>query len=115
MTDAVESAVQIALPHVLRAGEVASKEFVTEFHHTEPLEPCFRYAAHQRVQDVVFRVEFDPVRLPTSVRWCEWEGYREPSPLRHERSMTLDSEHAVRHSLDLLQGAAVGFAWTFEG
>lgn len=108
-------ALDIALPHALSAGEVTSMEFVTEFHHTTPLEHAFRYAAHQRVQDLVIRIEFDKSRLPSSVVWCEWEDYRDPSRLRSTRDMSLDSENAVGAGVDVLQRAAIGFVWDFRG
>lgn len=107
-------AVEIALPQPLARGEVASMEFLTEFHNTEPLEPDFRYAAHQRVEDLVIRVEFDPACLPSSVSWCVWEDYREPQPPALSSGTALNAEHAVQRALDVLQGAAVGFTWTFH-
>lgn len=88
-------------------------EFVTEFHHTTPLEHSFKYAAHQRVEDLVIRIEFDKRRLPSSVAWCEWEDYRDPSPLRSQQEMSLDSENAVGRGVDVVQRAAIGFVWEF--
>lgn len=106
-------AVDIALPHVLKAGETASMEFVTEFHNRDRLEALFRYAAHQRVEDLILRVEFDPARLPTSILWTKWRDYREPITIVSQEPVTLDSEHAVARALDVLQRATVGFRWEF--
>ena len=108
-------AVDIFLPAVLSAGEIASMEFVTEFNHAEPVEPCFRYAAHQRVTDVMFRVEFHPSKLPVAVSWSEWKDYRIPDILvTHSEHVSLDTENAVSRHLDLLKNAVCGFTWNFE-
>lgn len=107
-------AVDIALPHTLSAGEVAFMEYVTEFHNDTPLPPVFRYATHQRVEDVVIRVEFDPARLPAAVHWCTWDDYERPALPRDRWPAALDAEHAVSHSVDVVAQAAIGFTWEFE-
>jgi hypothetical protein len=107
-------AVDITLPRTLAVNEVASMEFITSFHNVEPLEPCFRYAAHQRVTDVMFRVDFHPRRLPKSVHWTEWADYRPPGDVViNSMPVPLDEEFAVSGHLNVMRSAAAGFTWEF--
>lgn len=107
-------AVDIALSRKLSQGEAHSLEFESRFRYTGPVEPCFRRVAHERLENVAIRVQFDSGRLPRSVWWTEWEDYREPDAavLRRE-PLPLDAENAVYHRLDVLDRAVAGFSWAF--
>lgn len=108
-------AVDIKLPAVLNCGDTVSMEYITKFHHASPLLPNFRYAAHQRVTDIMWRVEFHPDRLPTRVEWTEWRDYRPPDDvIFYSEPVKLDSEHAVYRHLEFMESATAGFAWCFD-
>lgn len=107
-------AVDIKLPRVMSCGDATPIEFETRFLRPETFEPCFRYAAHQRLERVVFRVEFDVARLPRNVWWTEWKDYREPNiKVNHRTPLALDVERGVQHYLDVLEHAVCGFSWEF--
>lgn len=56
------------------------------------------------------RVEFDPARLPASVRHCVWP-HVDAAPLT-EALVGLDADHAVHLSISLVRpGALVGLRW----
>jgi len=107
-------AVDLALPRTLKRGEATSLMYDTIFHYSGHVEPVFRRVAHQRLEDVMIRVEFHPERPPAHVWWAEWADYREPNNrIIHKELVSLDSEHAVCHRLDVLDQAVVGFWWEF--
>ena len=107
-------AVDIALSRKLSQGEAHSLEFESRFRYTGPVEPCFRRVAHERLENVAIRVQFDSGRLPRSVWWTEWEDYREPDAAVLRRDpLPLDAENAVYHRLDVLDRAVAGFSWEF--
>lgn len=107
-------AVDIALPRVLNAGDMVSMEFITSLFYPDPVPPVMRYAAHQRVEDVLYRVQFHSERLPRTVWWTEWRDYREPNDeIIYRESISLDSEYSVERYLDVLERAVVGFSWEF--
>jgi hypothetical protein len=107
-------AVDIDLPRTLNSGDEHSVEFESRFSYRSTVEPCMRRVAHERFENVALRVEFHPRRLPKRVFWVEWQDYREPDiKVIHEDPVTLDSEHAVYHRLDVLNRAVVGFRWEF--
>jgi hypothetical protein len=107
-------AVDITLSRTLSQGEAHSLEFESRFRYTGPVEPCFRRVAHERLENVAIRVQFDSGRLPRYVWWTEWQDYREPDAavLRRE-PLPLDAENAVYHRLDVLERAVAGFSWEF--
>ncbi|HEV2635911.1 MAG TPA: hypothetical protein VGX23_12230 [Actinocrinis sp.] len=107
-------AVPILLPAALKKGNVVSMEFFTLFRNEKPLDPCFRYATHQRLENIMFRVEFHPDCLPSSVSWTEWRDYREPDDVvGYTRTVTPDRENAVVHHLAAMENAVAGFTWEF--
>ncbi|MBR7832582.1 hypothetical protein KDL01_04890 [Actinospica durhamensis] len=107
-------AVDVQLPETLSIGQAVPMEFSTIFRNDAPLEPCFRYATHQRLTDLMFRVEFHPRCLPRSVHWTEWRDYREPDDVvTHSQSAALNREHSVVQHLEVLENAVAGFAWEF--
>lgn len=107
--------VDIALPVVLNRGDTLSMEYITKFRNVEPLAPNFRYAAHQRVADIMWRVEFHPAKLPTRVEWAEWQDYRPPNEkVTYSEIVELDSEHAVYRHLEFMESATAGFVWRFD-
>ncbi len=107
-------AVDITLPRVLGSGELISMEYVTLLHSTEPVPPQFSYAANQRVENILLRVDFHPGRLPSRVWWTEWEDYRNPpNAILYQEPMQLDAEYAVEQHLDVLERAVCGFSWEF--
>jgi hypothetical protein len=108
-------AVDLTLPRTLHANDSTTMEYVTRFQYREPVEPCFRRVAHQRVENLSMRVEFHPQMLPRAVWWAEWKDYREPKvELVTRESVELDAEHAVEWRLDILERAVVGFMWEFD-
>ncbi len=107
-------AVDITLSRTLRQGEAHSLEFESRFSYAGPVEPCFRRVAHERLENVAIRVQFDPGRLPHYVWWTEWQDYRAPDAVVLRREpLALDNEHAVYHRLDVLDRAVAGFSWEF--
>lgn len=109
-------AVDIKLPVVLHRGDTLSMEYITKFHYTDQQPPNFRYAAHQRVADIMSRVEFHPAKLPTRIEWTEWQDYRAPHEvITYSEPVKLDSEHAVYRHLEFMESATAGFAWSFDG
>ena len=107
-------AVDITLPRTLSTGDEHSLEFETRFRYLGPVETCVRRVAHERLENVVIRVEFHPARLPRKVYWAEWLDYREPwAPVVQEQPVSLDREHATDHRLDVVYRAVVGFRWEF--
>jgi hypothetical protein len=106
--------VDIALPRTLDTGDEHSLEFETRFRYPGPAETSLRRVAHDRLENVVIRVEFDPRRLPRALYWTEWLDYREPwARVLHEEPVSLDSEHAAANRLDVLDRAVAGFRWKF--
>jgi hypothetical protein len=107
-------AVDITFPRVLNAGDEASLEYLTSFHYSGWVEPCFRRVAHERFENVAIRVEFHPDRLPKRIWWAEWQDYREPNIVELDAALvTLDAENAVYHRVDILERAVIGFKWEF--
>lgn len=107
-------AVDITLSRSLSQGEAHSLEFESRFRYTSAVEPCFRRVAHERLENVAIRVQFDSGRLPRSVWWTEWQDYREPDAVVLRREpLPLDAENAVYHRLDVLDRAVAGFSWEF--
>jgi hypothetical protein len=106
-------AVDITLSRTLRIGEEHSLEFESSFRYAAPPEPCFRRAAHGRLENVAIRVQFHPDRLPRAAWWTEWQDYRELATVLRREPVPLDAEHAVYHRLDVLERAVAGFSWEF--
>lgn len=107
-------AVDITLSRTLSQGEAHSLEFESRFRYTGQVEPCFRRVAHERLENVAIRVQFDSGRLPRHVWWTEWQDYREPDAVILRREpLPLDAENAVYHRLDVLDRAVAGFSWEF--
>lgn len=107
-------AVELTLPRPLRQGDEHSLEYVTTFRNDGPIEPCFRRAAHRRVENASFRVSFHPEMLPARVWWAQWADYREPNDRIIDRiPVPLDEHHSVAHRLTVLDRAVAGFMWEY--
>jgi hypothetical protein len=107
-------AVDVALSRTLSRGDEHSLEFMSTFHYAHPVEPCFRSVAHERLENVAFRVQFHPDKLPQTVWWTEWQDYREPDAVViHRQPVALDAEHVAYHRIDVLDQAVAGFSWQF--
>lgn len=114
-------AVDLSLPKVLNQGDEHTLEYVTSFRDTEsPVEPCFRRAAHRRVENASFHVSFDPRCLPSGVWWAMWADYRPPNDRVVSRvsipldSTHCDSSHCVAQRVRVLERAVAGFVWEFD-
>ncbi len=107
------TAVDLVLSRPLAAGETASLEYETTFAWTSVPPPEVRRAMRQRVERLDMRVEFSPERPPAEVHWAVWEGHGPDARLRAAERVPLDDEHAVHRFVDEVDGATVGFVWTW--
>ena len=102
-------AVDIELDRPLKPGERRTMEYTFRFWHRMVPAPEFRSITTTALENVDLRVQFHPLRLPSTVWWCEWDSLEGAAV--DEEEMALDPAKGVSRVVPSMEATALGFRW----
>jgi hypothetical protein len=104
---------EILLSRRLNRGETSSIEYWVacgdEDGPDDTLECECRRAVLKRLENYEQRIEFHPNKLPSMVRWAQWDGVG--GDVIVSESTQMDSQHSVQRYLQSIERSVVGFYW----